>query len=356
MNIYKSKQWLSDLDEVVNSLSELLFLANKNVLITGATGLICSAIVDIIMRHNEKNKGSEIGVFAAGRSGARFEERFSRYIGKPYLRFVQYDATKENALDIACDYIIHGASNASPNKYVSEAVETMLDNFIGMKNLLDFARLHGVKRALYISSSEVYGKKENNLPYGEDEYGYVDLLEPRNSYAMSKRATETLCVSYASEYNLETAIVRPGHIYGPTASPKDNRVSTAWAYDAAQGKDIVMKSDGTQIRSYCYCLDCASAILKVLIKGENCHAYNISNPNDIVTIREMAQILARSGNVSLEMRLPSDSEKKAFNPMSNSALNSDSLQKLGWKGLFDAERGFSHTVEILREMAAKSDL
>ena len=350
MSIYKSEQWLADVDEVVHILPELATLANKSVLITGATGLICSAIVDVILRYNEKNSGSEIGVFAAGRSEARFKERFSRYAGKPYLRFVQYDATKENELDIECDYIIHGASNSSPTKYVSEAVETMVDNFIGMKNLLDFARLHGVKRALYISSSEVYGKKENSLPYGEDEYGYVDLLAPRSSYAVSKRATETLCVSYASEYNLETVIVRPGHIYGPTASPKDNRVSSAWAYDVAQCKDIVMKSDGAQIRSYCYCLDCASAILKVLIDGENCHAYNISNPGAIVTIREMAQILAKSGNVALKMELPSDAEKRAFNPMNNSSLNSDSLQKLGWKGLFDAERGFGHTVKVLREM------
>lgn len=353
MSIYKSEQWLSDVDEVVHILSELATLTNKSILITGATGLICSAVVDIIMRYNEKNKSSEIKVFAAGRSEARFKERFTRYIGKPHLEFVQYDATKDNKLDIECDYIIHGASNSSPTKYVSEAVETMVDNFIGMKNLLDFARLHGVKRALYISSSEVYGKKENNLPYSEDEYGYVDLLAPRSSYAVSKRATETLCVSYASEYNLETLIVRPGHIYGPTASPKDNRVSSAWAYDVAQGKDIVMKSDGAQIRSYCYCLDCASAILKVLIDGENCHAYNISNPDAIVTIREMAQTLTRSGNVALKMELPSDAEKQAFNPMSNSSLNSDSLLKLGWRGLFDAERGFGHTVVILREKLEK---
>lgn len=353
MNIYESKQWLADVDEIIAVLPELATLANKSVLITGATGLICSAVVDVIMRFNEENLGNEIGVFAAGRSEARFKARFSNYMGKPYFHFVQYDATKDNALDCECDYIIHGASNASPNQFVSQAVETMTDNFVGMKNLLDFARLHGVRRALYISSSEVYGKKVNNLPYSEDEYGYVDLLVPRSSYSVSKRATETLCVSYAVEYNLETVIVRPGHIYGPTASPKDNRVSSAWAYDVARGTDIVMKSDGAQLRSYCYCLDCASAILKVLIAGKNCHAYNISNPNSVITIREMAQILAKSGNVALKLELPSDAEKQAFNPMSNSSLNSDSLQKLGWMGLFAAERGFSHTVEILREMLVR---
>ena len=68
--------------------------------------------------------------------------------------------------------------------------------------------------------------------------------------------------------DIAVSIVRPGHIYGPTATRKDNRVSTAFAYNASDGKDIIMKSDGAQIRSYCYMLDCASAILYVLLKGK----------------------------------------------------------------------------------------
>ena len=149
---------------------------------------------------------------------------------------------------------------------------------------------------------------------------------------------------------MESVIVRPGHIYGPTATESDNRVSSAWAYDVARGKDIVMKSDGTQIRSYCHCLDSASAILKVLLKGENRHAYNISNPDSVINIRQMAELLAKSAGVQLKMELPTEEEKKGFNPMSNSSLDSTELLALGWKGLFSAEQGFSHTVEILKEI------
>jgi nucleoside-diphosphate-sugar epimerase len=118
----------------------------------------------------------------------------------------------------------------------------------------------------------------------------------------------------------------------------------------AYGEDITMKSDGKQIRSYCYCLDCASAILKVLLKGEKTHAYNISNPDSIISIHSMAEILASTAGVVLKMELPTDEEKKGFNPMSNSSLDSTELLSLGWKGLFDANRGFSHTVKILREI------
>ena len=122
------------------------------------------------------------------------------------------------------------------------------------------------------------------------------------------------------------------------------------AYAVARGENIIMKSDGSQLRSYCYCLDCASAILKVLIKGKNADAYNISNPDSILSIRQMAEILTASANVNLEMELPTQEEKKRFNPMSNSSLDSTKLIELGWKGLFNAERGFSHTVKILKEM------
>ena len=263
----------------------------------------------------------------------------------------QIDISKtNNIIDVHADYIIHGASNASPEMIVKEPVETMLSNFLGMKYLLDYAKDQKTKRILYISSSEVYGQKEGTEPYREGQYGYIDILNPRNSYSVGKRAAETLCASYADEYGVSSVIVRPGHIYGPTASPMDNRVSSAWAYQAARGEDIVMKSDGSQLRSYCYCPDCASAILKALLSGEQGHAYNISNPDSVITIRQLAELLAEAGNVALRTEIPTEAERKGFNPMSNSSLESIGLQELGWKGCFDAETGFSHTVQILKEI------
>ena len=350
MSVYDSKLWISDLDETIAALPELNELAGKSVMITGCTGLICSAVVDVLIRWNETHEG-KIKILAAGRSKDKVAARFAPYTNEAWFTFVPYDASStENMLSLPCDYIIHGASNASPNKIVKEPVETMMSNFLGMKYLLDYAREKGTKRVLYISTSEVYGRKEHNNPSKTDEYGWIDLLNPRSSYSIGKCAAETLCASYYDEYGVESVIIRPGHIYGPTAVESDNRVSSAWAYDVARGKDIVMKSDGSQIRSYCYCLDSASAILKVLLRGEPVHAYNISNPDSIINIRGMAEILAESAGVELKMELPTEAEKKGFNPMSNSSLDSTELLALGWKGLFDAERGFSHTVEILKEI------
>ncbi len=349
MSIYDSKLWILDLDEIIAALPELDELAGMSVMVTGCTGLVCSAVVDVLIRWNETHEG-KIKILAAGRIKKKVVDRFFPYTKDEWFAFVPYDASStENSLSLPCDYIIHGASNASPNKIVKEPVETMLTNFTGMKYLLDYARETGVKRVLYISSSEVYGKKEGTQPYKSNEYGYIDLLNARNSYSIGKRAAETLCASYYDEYGVESVIIRPGHIYGPTAVQSDNRVSSAWAYSVARGEDIVMKSNGAQIRSYCYCLDSASAILKVLLRGKPIHAYNISNPDSIINIRGMAEILARAAGVDLKMEPPTEAEKKGFNPMSNSSLDSTELLNLGWKGLFDAERGFSHTVKILKE-------
>ena len=347
--LYDNKLWLSDIDMVLKGVPELDNIAGKSVMITGAAGLVCSAIVDILFRYNDIHK-KKIQILAAGRWKEEMTNRFGELIDRKDFTFVPYDASiSDNNIDVHADYIIHGASNASPNMIVKEPVETMLSNFVGLKYLLDYAKKQKTTRVLYISSSEVYGEKEGKEPYKEGQYGYIDLLKARNSYSVGKRAAETLCVSYADEYDVETVIVRPGHIYGPTASPFDNRVASAWAYSAAKGRNITIKSDGSQIRSYCYCLDCASAILKVLLRGENCCAYNISNPESIISIKEMGELIAKSGNVKLIMELPSEEEKKGFNPMSNSSLESTSLIAIGWHGCFSAKEGFEHTVSILRD-------
>lgn len=353
MSIYDCKLWISDLDETIAILPELEALAEKSIMITGCTGLICSAVVDVLIRWNETHE-NKIRILAAGRSENKVRTRFNRYAREDWFSVVPYDASStENILTFPCDYIIHGASSASPDKIVKEPVETMLSNFLGIKFLLDYAKEKEIKRVLYISTSEVYGRKEHDRSSQPDEYGGIDILTPRSSYSIGKCAAETMCVSYYDEYGVESVIVRPGHIYGPTAVESDNRVSSAWAYDVSRGRDIVIKSDGSQVRSYCYCLDSASAIIKVLIKGECVHAYNISNPDSIINIRDMAEILAKSAEVQLKMELPTETEKKGFNPMHNSSLDSRELMALGWKGLFDAERGFSHTVTILKELDQK---
>ena len=366
--LLKNEMWLKDLDLVLGQSEDFKKLEGKSVLITGATGLICSAVVDLFIRYNETrikpvspDNGSDSGddryikILAACRNEEKARNRFGEYFDREYFKFVHYDATAEKlGFDFESDYVIHGASNAFPSKIVGEPVETMLSNFSGLYKLLEYARSVDAKRVLYISSSEIYGNRtsadeeEQKKPFTENEYGFIDLLSPRSCYPISKRAAETLCVCYQAEYNVSTVIVRPGHIYGPTASLADNRISSDFARMAASGEKLVMRSPGSQMRSYMHCLDTASAMIKVLLEGEGGKAYNVSNPDSIISIRQLAEYLAKAGNVELEFDIPNADDAIKFSVMTNASLNSESLEKLDWKGCFDAEKGLDHTVQVLK--------
>ncbi len=348
MNLWDSKTYIGDLESGLQRVN-VEALRGKRLLISGATGLIGSAVVDLLLMANRRY-AADITVYAASRSENKVRSRFPG--GENFgLRPVVYDATRPVEFDFPVDCIIHGASNASPDIYLKEPVDTMLSNIVGVQHLLNYAVQHGAEKFVYISSSEVYGKQEHGQPMREDCYGLVDILNLRSVYPVGKQAAETMCVAYVNQHDLNVSIVRPGHIYGPTAQRSDKRVSSAFVRQAAAGEDLVMKSAGTQLRSYCHCIDCATAILAVLLKGERGQAYNISNKDSVITIRQMSEIIAAAAGVQLLFELPSEQEKAAFNPMDNSSLNSTKLEALGWSGSFPAELGFDHSIKVLREIA-----
>ncbi len=344
MFLYQNELYRADLLRAAKA-NDFSALSGKTVLLTGASGLIGTAVTDLLLSYNREHH-ADIRVIAAVYD---YNETVERFDPDPHLSIVYYNAFDPVTFDFKADAIIHAASNASPDAYVRDPVGTMMANYMGIYELLKYGTRCGAQKVLYISSSEVYGKKEHPGAFKEDEYGYVDILNVRASYPMGKRSAETLCVSYAQQYGANVSIVRPGHIYGPTALPTDRRVSSMFAYQAAKGEPLILKSAGTQRRSYCYTVDCASAILRVLASGENCGAYNISNRDSIITIREMAQYYAEAGGVALQAEAATSEEQAAFNPMDDSSLNSEKLESLGWTGLFSAEEGLSHTVAILRE-------
>ena len=334
---YSAEYW-NDVARVVPHIQNIETLYGKKILITGGTGLICSGIVDVLFYLN-KEKNADIKIILAGRSEERTAQRFYEMKNGEDFVFCPYDATKVSDISLDVDFIIHGASNANPAAYVAQPVETMEANFIGLNNLLKLCVNSKAERLLYLSSSEVYGQKDNMEPFFETDYGFLDILNERASYPSSKRAAETLCVAYGLEFGLDTVIVRPGHIYGPAVIKSDNRATAQFTRNAVNHEDIVMKSAGSQLRSYCYFLDSASAILAVLINGEKANAYNISNPNSIITISEIAKWIAKAAGTNLTFENPDDLEAKGYNLMSNSSLDSKKLESLGWAAEFSPEEG-----------------
>ena len=315
----------------------------STVLITGASGLIGSALAEYLVSQRG-NDGRPFKVYAAGRDVHALELKFDDRV-----KCVAYDALRPIDFDFDVDVAIHAASPASPDLFVRNPVETMWANVFGVRELLEYARLGRARKVVFVSSSEVYGRstpRENG--FREDDYGFVDELDVRSSYPMGKRAAETLCASYSNEYGVDVSIVRPGHIYGPTASPKDGRVSSAFAWAAARGEPIVLKSTGTSRRSYTHADDCASAIMTVAEKGLAGEAYNIANREGVCSIRQMAEIMADEGGVELRIDTPNSAETAVFNPMCNSCLDPSKLEALGWRGQTPYEEGFRRTVRALR--------
>ena len=347
---YTQDYW-DDVRLSLDSIPEVSGLYGCSILITGATGMICSSVVDLLLYMN-REKNANIKIFVAGRDEKKALDRFKSLKYENEFFFVKYDATSGTEIDIdeKIDYIIHGASNANPGIYMKEPVETILANVVGLEIMLKLARKKSAKRILYISSSEVYGKKQTSNPYSEEDYGYLDILDIRAAYPSSKRTGETLCIAYENEHNLDSVIVRPGHIYGPTIQDSDNRASAQFTRDAIAGTDIVMKSKGEQLRSYCYSLDCASAMLSVLLFGEKGNAYNISNPNSICSISDIAHAIADAANVNVIFDIPTETEKKSYNLMDNSSLTSNKLEMIGWKPIYSLEHGVGRMIKILKDL------
>lgn len=296
------------------------------ILVTGATGLIGGCLVDTLMA----NPLCDYEVYASGRNEERARKRFVEFYEKNCFHFINHDVMLPLQSDVHFDFIVHAASGANPLEYAKRPVEVMKSNILGVTNLIEYGHEHGMKRFLYVSSGEVYGEGDGRV-FSEDYSGYVDITSPRSCYPSSKRAAETLCVSYASEYGIESVIARPCHIYGPHFTESDNRVYAQFIRSVLRGEDIVMKSTGEQFRSWCYVVDCVSALLHMLLKGENCQAYNIADENSNITIKELAEIIAEIGGRKVVIDQPDADEKRGFNVVTKSVFSTDKLKSIGWK-------------------------
>lgn len=320
-------------------------LKNKSIMITGINGLIGSCMVDILNWLNI-NKDYKIKIIGTVRDKNKLLDRFKIY---EMLSIIEQDVTEKINYSGMVDYIIHVAGNSHPLSFSNDPVGTMLGNFIGINNVLKFAKEHSCRRVEYISSGEIYGQGEKSLKSFEENYvGRLIPTEFRSCYPISKLASETLCVSYSKQYNLETVIARPCHCYGPTQTESDSRVSAQFINSVLNEENLVMKSEGQQVRSYCYVIDCATAILCILINGINKNAYNISNGESIVSIKEMAEIIANKANKKVIMTLPDDKEKEGYNPVTKSVLDDKKLKQLGWIPCWDFSHGIEETLKIMK--------
>jgi UDP-glucuronate decarboxylase len=325
----------------------------KTILVSGANGFLPAYMVESLLYLNEIKNWYDIKVIGLVRNREKAKSRFSMYKDRVDLQLFVQDICKPLTIDEEVDFIIHAASQASPKFYGKDPVGTLCANTIGTNNLLSFARDNDVKGFLFFSSSEVYGQvKQSQMPIKEDSYGYIDPTDVRSCYAESKRMGETMCVSWFHQYCVPAKIVRPFHTYGPGMSLDDGRVYADFIADLLSCRDIVMNSDGSAVRSFCYLADAVLGFFTVLLNGQSGQAYNIGNDKCSISILQFANVIA---NLFPEMGLKVITPKMSRDPnylpslISISCPDVSKVHMLGWKPNYSLEQGLIRTMRWFEE-------
>lgn len=353
MDAIMNSQYWKDLKVSAENIIDLHKLYGTSILVTGASGTIGSYIVDLLLYLNTVHSAN-IQIIAVGRNIEKLKNRFS-YSPMTNLHFAEYNLYHPIDFNYPVDFIIHAAGNATPAAFNNDPSGTIVGNINGTFSLLEYGRNHNMKRFLFISSGEVYGIGNQKIQILKEDFcGPLPITSVRSCYPSSKRTTETLCICYAAQYGIETVIVRPCHTYGPGQLNEDNRAHAQFFRSAIEGKAIVLKSKGTQTRSYNYVADCVSGLLTVLVCGENGQAYNLANASSVVTIAEFATKIAKAVGSPMIYDLPNEIDIQNSSPIAQQILDTTKLEALGWHAAFDIDEGIRNTLNILKQANHKS--
>lgn len=352
MGIFENQIIISDMEDIYKRKLDWEKLNGKNILITGAYGMLASYFVFFLI-YLVEYKNMNINIYVLVKDMDKVETRFCEYAKKPYFVIVTQSLVEPIDLDAPIHYIVHAASLASPQYYRIHPIEVAEPNAIGTYMLLKFAEKNPIEGFLMFSTVEIYGEIEYVENITETDYGVMDPLDIRSCYGESKRMSETWCSIFSRQKGIPTKIARIGHTYAPTMDIEhDPRVFASFMKCVMEGKDIIMHSDGSARRTFCYIADAVDAFFRILLEGTDGEAYNICNTKEFLSMQELADILVdlvpeKMLKVCIQKRDEKDLylEKKAKRI---SKPVEDKLVGLGWKCHFDSQTGFARVLDYYR--------
>lgn len=323
-------------------------LEGRTILISGATGGIGKCLTDLFM-YRKMEMGQKFRIVALSRRKAVARERFADYWKEEGFQYMSCDINQKIPECGETGYIIHAASNTHPLQYARDPVGTITANVLGTRELLEYGVSHGIKRFCFLSSVEIYGENRGDVRSFDESYlGYIDCNTVRAGYPESKRLGEALCNAYGQAYGVEFVIPRLSRIYGPTSLPDDSKAAAQFIRRAAEGKDIVLKSEGRQEYSYTFVTDAAMGVLYTMLCGAAGKAYNIADAASDVKLGEMAEELARLAGTKVVYELPEEEERRGYSMHQRSLLDASALRALGWTAHVHLAEGLKYCVEAVK--------
>jgi dTDP-glucose 4,6-dehydratase/UDP-glucuronate decarboxylase len=339
-----------DAEIVCGDLAALLPLLNgTTLLVTGAGGFLCSHFLETIAVFNESARPG-CRVLAVDNFRTGLAERLSWIGERRDMELRQCDASRQFDPGERVDWIIHGASIASPPVYRRFPLETIDANVNGTRHMLELLR-RGGRGMLLLSSSEIYGDPDPaQIPTSEDYRGLVSSTGPRACYDESKRLAETLAMTYYRLYGSPVKIIRPFNVYGPGQRLDDGRIIPTLMSAAVHRQPIVLYSDGRATRSFCYVRDAIRGMLLVLLSPVAGEAFNVGNDEE-VTIGDLARIAADlDGPPALPIHFETSTDRDYLcdNPQRR-CPDLTKLKKLGeWSPRVMVREGLSRTLQSYR--------